>query len=124
MKNVNCPECRGSGEKEITISRGEEGMRIEMDVPTECFTCSEFNIWVDQVFDSIPEAVISKQNRDEHKQFFEDAINDIALKNNGHENVSPRFAAYVIVTRYRILKEYPDCKSWAEVNQKIYKHNL
>ncbi len=36
----DCPECHGEGERETTIWKGEEGMRIEMDVPIICGECN------------------------------------------------------------------------------------
>ena len=34
-----CEDCKGTGEIEKTIYRGEEGMEIEMDVPVVCDEC-------------------------------------------------------------------------------------
>lgn len=36
---IKCFECKGSGEIDITVFKGEEGMKIEMDIPITCPKC-------------------------------------------------------------------------------------
>ncbi len=35
----DCDDCHGTGEREMTFLRGEEGMKIEVDAPVVCMWC-------------------------------------------------------------------------------------
>lgn len=73
-----------------------------------------YTSWLEDVWDRIPEDIISAEEYDKNEKFFDDGAQKLALSGkNGF--VKAQFAADVIINRFRLFKNNPNFKTWADV---------
>jgi hypothetical protein len=80
---------------------------------------TKYQEWLERVWDLIPDTEITADEYEKNEEFFDDGADLIAQAGAHGEFPEPKFAAEVLIKRFKVLKEDDTCKTWLDVAEKV-----